>query len=229
MLFAGVRSQSVEAVNTQVGPVTAPAFSVKIEKDEHLVQDALNQRLKDADLKTQKIEGFTACIDQLFADIASLPVNFYTKVERKSKNSCVVTTCAFPTDLTVNNESIQENTRKFLEGFVGYVDRFEARGFMEEAQKSLTKAQKKLESAESTLAKIDKNIQEDQEDIAKKQKDIEKYNEKIADCQADIKKIEEKMAKRQTERSKASQEVDKARETVESALKEVQKFQKMAQ
>lgn len=229
MLFVGVRSQSAESTNVQLGPLSAPAFTIKIEKEERVVQNAMNQRLKEADMKTQKIEGFTACLDQLFADIATIPINLYTKVERDGKKKCVVTVCAFPTDLTVNKESIQENTRTFLEGFVKYVNRFEARGFLEETQKDLKKAQKKLESAENTMAKIDKNIAEDQKDIAEMQKDIEKYNSKIAEYQNDIKEIEEKLVKRQAEKEKASQEVKKARESVDALLKEVEKYQKLSQ
>lgn len=229
VIFAGARSQNVESFNAQIGPVTAPAFSVKIEKEERLVQNAMVQRLKEADLKTQKLDGYTACIDQLFADIATIPINLYTKVERTSKNSCVVTVCAIPTDLTVNKESIQENSRRFLEKFVAYVNRFEASGFLGEAQEVLKKAQKKLESAESAVTKIDKKIKDDQEDIADKQKEIAKYNEKIKDSQADIKKIEEKISKRQQEKEDALKEVDKARGVVNDALKEVEKYQKMVQ
>jgi len=229
MLFAGVKSQNVEATTAQLGSITAPAFTIKIEKDEHLVQNAMNQRLKEADMKTQKIEGFTACLDQLFADIATIPINLYTKVERTGKNSCAVTVCAFPTDLSVNKESVQENAQKFLQGFVGYVTRIEALGFLEEAQKSLKKAQKKLESAEASVTKIEKKIQEDQEDIADKQKEIEMFTMKIALTQTDIKKIEEKIGKRQKEKEKADQEVTKARQVVDEALKEVEKYQKMVQ
>lgn len=229
VLFAGVKSQNVEATTAQLGSIAAPAFSIKIEKNEHLVQNALNQRLKEADMKTQKIEGFTACLDQLFADIATIPINLYTKVERTGKNSCMVTVCAFPTDLSVNKESVQENTQKFLQGFVGYVTHIEAMGFLEEAMKSLKKAQKKLESAESSVAKIEKNISKEQEDIAELQKEIEKYNSKIAECQADIKKIEEKIGKRQKEKEEADKEVTKAREVADKALKEVEKYQKMGQ
>ena len=223
VLFAGVKSQNVEATTAQLGSIAAPAFSIKIEKNEHLVQNALNH------MKTQKIEGFTACLDQLFADIATIPINLYTKVERTGKNSCMVTVCAFPTDLSVNKESVQENTQKFLQGFVGYVTHIEAMGFLEEAMKSLKKAQKKLESAESSVAKIEKNISKEQEDIAELQKEIEKYNSKIAECQADIKKIEEKIGKRQKEKEEADQEVTKAREVVDKAMKEVEKYQKMGQ
>lgn len=229
VLFAGVKGQSAKSVTVQVGPVSASGFSIKIEKEERLVQNAMNQRLKEADMKTQKIEGYTACLDQLFVDIATFPINLYTKVERDGKNKCIVTICAFPTDLSVNKESVQTNTQTFLEGFVSYVNRFEARGQLEEAQSNLKKAQKKLESAESAVAKIEKNIKEDQEDIAEKTKEIEKYSEKIRNCQADIKKLEEKIAKRQEEKTKASQEVDKASENVSNVLKEVEKYQRLSE
>ena len=38
MLFVGVRSQSAESTNVQLGPLSAPAFTIKIEKEERVVQ-----------------------------------------------------------------------------------------------------------------------------------------------------------------------------------------------
>lgn len=229
MLFAGVRGQNAQLTSVQVGPVTAPAFTITLNKDVKLVQNAMNQRLKEADLKTKKSEGYVACLDQLFAEIATVPINLYTKVDKESKGTSVVTVCVIPTDLTVDREVIQGNTRMFLEGFVKYVDRFEARGNMEEQQENLKKAQKKLESATSDVAKIEKNIKGYQEDIADKQKDIQKYREKIAECEKDIKKLEENISKSQSKKADAEKEVEKAQENVNSVMNEVEKYRNLSE
>lgn len=228
-LFVGVKAQDVQATSAQVGPVTAPAYTVTINKDDKLVQNAMNQRLKEADLKTKKSEGYVACIDQLFAEIATVPINFYTKVERESKNKTVVTVCVIPTDLTIDRETLQANTKQFLEGFVKYVNRYEARGNMEEQQENLKKAQKKVESAESDVKKIEGKIKDYQDDIAGKQKDIEKYREKIAECEKDIKKLQENIEKQQSKKADAEKEVEKARENVDAVLKEVEKYRSLSE
>ena len=64
MAFSMVMAQNIETKSVQVGTVTAPGFSVTIQKKADLVQDAMNKRLKDADLKTKKSEGFIAVLDQ---------------------------------------------------------------------------------------------------------------------------------------------------------------------
>lgn len=229
VLFAGVKGQDAQAISVQVGPVTAPAYKVTINKDDRLVQNAMNQRLKEADLKTKKSEGYVACLDQLFAEIATVPINLYTKVEKESRGVSVVTVCVIPTDLTIDREVMQANTKMFLEGFVKYVNRFEARGNMEEQQENLKKAQKKVESAEAAVKKIDNNIKDYQEDIADKQKDIQKYREKIADCEKDIKKLQENIEKQQSKKADAEKEVTKARENVDTVLKEVEKYRSLSE
>jgi chromosome segregation ATPase len=229
LLFVGVNGQSAQTTSVQVGPVTAPAFTITINKDVKLVQNAMNQRLKEADLKTKKSEGYVACLDQLFAEIATVPINLYTKVEKESKGVAVVTVCVIPTDLTVDRETIQNNTRSFIEGFVKYVNRHEARENMEQQMENQKKAQKKVESAVSDVAKIEKNIKGYQEDIADKQKDIEKYREKIADCEKDIQKLQENIKKSEQKKADAEKEVEKARENLNEVTKEVDKYRQLAE
>lgn len=229
VLFAGVKGQEVQATSAQVGPVTAPAYTMTINKDEKLVQNAMNQRLKEADLKVGKSEGYVACIDQLFAEIATVPINLYTKVEKESKGVTKVTVCVIPTDLTIDREALQANTKTFLEGFVKYVNRHEARQNMEEQMENLKKAQKKVESAESDVKKIEGKIKDLQDDIADKQKDIAKYREKIAECEKDIKKLQDNIEKQQSKKSDAEKEVQKARENESAVMKEVEKYKSLSE
>lgn len=229
VLMCGAKSQNAQMTSAQVGPVNAPAFTIKIDKDDRLVQNAMNQRLKEADLKTKKSEGYVACLDQLFAEIATVPINLYTKVEKESKGVSLVTVCVIPTDLTIDREIMQANTKAFIEGFVGYVNRFEARGHLEEQQDNLKKAQKKVESAESDVEKVEKAIKNYQEDIADKQKDIEKYREKITDCEKDIKKLNENIEKQQSKKAEAQKKLEEARENANTVMKEVEKYQKLSE
>lgn len=229
MAFTVVMAQSVESKSVQVGTVTAPGFSVTIEKKVDLVEDALNKRLKDAGLKTKKSEGFVAALDQLFAEIAADPINLYTKVEKKSKNSALVTVCVIPTDLTADREVMQGNLRSFLEGFILYVNKFEAKRNMEAEQNNLKKATKVAASAVAAVEKLDKNIQKNTERIADKKKEIEKYNQKIKECQEDIKKLESDIAKDKEKKVDAQKEVEKANAGVKDVQGEVEKYRQQAE
>lgn len=229
MVFTVAMAQTAESKSVQVGTLTVPGFSITIEKKVDLVEDALAKRLKDADLKTKKSEGFVAVLDQLFAEIATDPINLYTKVEKKSKSSTEVTVCVIPTDITADREVMQGNLRSFLEGFVQYVTRFEAKRNMESEEGNLKKATKVAASAVATVEKIDRNILKDKEKIAEKKQEIEKYNQKIKECQEEIKKLEANIAKSQDKKTDAQKNVDKANENVQSVQGEVEKYRSIAE
>lgn len=229
MAFSMVMAQNIETKSVQVGTVTAPGFSVTIQKKADLVQDAMNKRLKDAGLKTKKSEGFIAALDQLFAEIATDPVNLYTKVEKDSKNSATVTVCVIPTDLTADREAMMANVRRFTEDFVQYVNRFEAQNNMEAEKDNLKKAEKGQAKAVAAVEKLDKNIQKNKEKIADKKKDIEKYNQKIKEAQEDIKKLESEIAKDEQKKAGAQKDVEKANDNVRNVQGEVEKYRQQAE
>ena len=57
-LFAvGVMAQNPQETTVKVGMLTVPAYTLSIEKDVKMVQNGLNQYLKDAKLKTTKDKG----------------------------------------------------------------------------------------------------------------------------------------------------------------------------
>ena len=228
MAFSMVMAQNIETKSVQVGTVTAPGFSVTIQKKADLVQDAMNKRLKDAGLKTKKSEGFIAALDQLFAEIATDPVNLYTKVEKDSKNSATVTVCVIPTDLTADREAMMANVRRFTEDFVQYVTRFEAQNNMEAEKDNLKKAEKGAKAV-AAVEKLDKNIQKNKEKIADKKKDIEKYNQKIKEAQEDIKKLESEIAKDEQKKADAQKDVEKANDNVRNVQGEVEKYRQQAE
>ena len=64
MLFANVMAQRAFENSAKIGDVTAPAYSMSLEKDIKLVQDAVKQRLKDTKMKTKNVGDYTAAIDK---------------------------------------------------------------------------------------------------------------------------------------------------------------------
>ncbi len=229
LLAAGAMAQNVMPTEAKIGTVTAPAFTVTIQKSEKLVQEAMNKRLKEAGLKAKNDNGYVAAIDQLFAEIATVPINLYTKVEKESKNSTVVVVCVIPTNFSSDQTDMQANARRFLEGFAAYVDKHEASLNMAAEKDNLKKATKVHASAVSAVEKIDKSIQSDREKIASKQKEIEKYNQKIKECQEDIKKLEASIAKSQSKRADAEKDVNAAQENVKAVEGEVEKYRSLSE
>ena len=51
LLGINAMAQTVQEATVQVGTLTVPAYTLSVEKDVKLVQNALNQRFKDAKLK----------------------------------------------------------------------------------------------------------------------------------------------------------------------------------
>lgn len=229
LAFATAMGQDVKSKSVQVGTITAPGFTVTIQKNIDLVEDAMEQRLDEANLKTKKVEGFVAALDQLFAEIDSDPINFYMKLEKDGRQKTEVIVCVIPTDLTADRKKMQENLRNFLQDFVQYVTKFEARNNMEAEQDNLKKAQKKHATAIGAVEKLDKNIQKDQDKIAEKKKEIEKYKAKIAELQEDIKKLEASVAKSQDKKVDAQKNVEDAHSNVKSVQGEVEKYRSLSE
>ncbi len=230
MLMVGAKAQSVQETTIKVGDFTAPAYTVTINRDGDMTQDAMKQYLKDAKLKTKNADGFVACLDQVCAEISSTTINLYTKVVAQGKRdnkSAVITVSAVSKDLTVDQTTINNNTRRFLENFVVYVDKYEAMEKLEEAQKVLKKAQKAYESAVSDKEGLEKDIQKSQEKINDKKQDIEKYNEKIKTCQEDIKKYENDIKKNSDKRSDYDKKVSETQNVLKQAEAEVQKYEQL--
>ena len=229
LVFVSSMGQKVEKIDVKVLAITVPGFTVNIEKNSKLVEAAMEQRLKDADLKTKEVEGFTAALDQLFVDIDDEPVNFFVKIEKDNKKKTQVTVCATPVQITTKSDKHLENLHRFIEDFVQYVNKFEAQKNMEEQQGELKKAQKKHASAVGAVEKIDKSIQKDQDKIAEKKKEIEKYKAKIAELQDEITKLEGGISKSQDKKADAQKDVDKAHSKVKNVVGEVEKYRSLTE
>lgn len=113
ILAVSLNAQEVTETTVAIGNLNVPAYTLTLQKDKKVVQNALEQRLKDAKLKTKKSEGFEASLGAIFSEIAPMPINLYTKVDGNSKTS-TVTVCAMSTDLSANQQTINTNVVNFL-------------------------------------------------------------------------------------------------------------------
>lgn len=232
MLFGALMAQNVQVTPVQIGDMTANGYTVSIDKELKITEKAMEKRLKEAKLKTSKAKPFTACLNQVFADLAAEPVDFYFKLEetgKKKNRATELTVCVIPKDLTSNQEALQGNVRKFMETFVQYVAKYEAGLSMEEMQKTLEKAQKALKSAEGDFADLEKDIKKDQDRIASKKKDIEGYKSKIADAEKDIQDLEASIKNREGQKGPAQKKIEEAREEVKKAEAEVEKYRRLSE
>ncbi|MCR5193714.1 MAG: hypothetical protein K6D59_10455 [Bacteroidales bacterium] len=226
-MMAGIKAQSIQEVTVQFGDYTVPAYTVSINQSKDVTTEALNQRLKESGLKTGKENGYVAVQNQTFTDIYSQPVDFYAKVDEQGKKKnrvTVVTFFAKSPNLTISQNELNINVRRFAEGFPYYVDKFEAQKKIGASEAELKKAQKTQSKAVAAAASIEKDIASDREKIAKKEAEIEKYNKKIESLRADIEKINASIEKKTGKKAEADEKVNKANEAVQSSESDVNRY-----
>ncbi len=229
LMAVNLNAQEIKETTVTIGNLNVPAYTMTIEKDKKMVQDAMEQRLKDAKLKTKKTDGYEASLGKVFEEIASTPINFYTKVEGNSR-SATVTVCAISTDLSANQQGINANVATFLKNYARYIEKLEAAKHLEEAQNVLKKAEKEQKNAVSDLEKMEKNVKKDQEKIADLQKDVAKWKKDIADAEKNIKELKDKIEKATDGKlPDAQKRVQEAEKAVNEARVVVEKYQQLAQ
>ena len=225
-------AQTVQETTTMVGEKTVTAYTVSLQKDVKMVQEAMNQRLKDAKLKTKKSEGFIAALDQVFTDISQNSLSLYTKVEEQGKRKdkvTVVTVCAISNDLTISQSAINGNVRNFLQNFVQYVNKYEAGQQMEAEQANLKKAEKAAGKAAAAVTDLENDITKAQKKIEDRRKDIEKYQQKIADCEKEIADLQKSIEKNSGKKAEAEKKAEEANQNVKAAESEVEKYRQLSE
>ena len=230
LMTLGLAAQSVTESTLQVGGLTVPAATVTLQKDAKMVQDAMIQYLKDAKLKPQKDDqGYYVCTNAFIEEIAISDINFYTLVNKKKKEA-VVSVCALSSNLAMNDPSaMRAGALRWLQGFVSYVDRYEAGLNMKAQQGNLKKAEKEAAKAASAVAAIDKKVAKKQEKIADLQKDIKKYEQKIKDCEKEIKALQADIEKTTGKRADAEKKADAANQNVNNVQNEVDRYRQMSE
>ena len=229
LMVASLNAQEVKETTVAIGSLNAPAYTLTLQTDKKVVQDALEQRLKDAKLKTKKSEGFQASLGAVFQEIAPTPINFYYKIDGNSK-STTMTVCAMSTDLSANQQTINSNVVNFLNNFTQYLTKREAAKQLVVAQDALKKAQKEQKNAASDLAKIEKSTEKTRKKIEELDKNIKKWQDNIAEAEKNVRKynaeIEKSTGSKLTDAQKRVQQADKA---VNEAESNVEKWRQLAQ
>lgn len=225
-------AQTVQETTTMVGEKTVTAYTVSLQKDVKMVQEAMNQRLKDAKLKTKKSEGFIAALDQVFTDISQNSLSLYTKVEEQGKRKdkvTVVTVCAISNDLTISQNAINGNVHNFLQNFIQYINKYEAGQQMEAEQANLKKAEKAAGKAAAAVTDLENDITKAQKKIEDRRKDIEKYQQKIADCEKEIADLQKSIEKNTGKKAEAERKAEEANQNVKAVEGEVEKYRQMSE
>ena len=229
LMVLNLTAQEVRETTVSIGNLNVPAYTLTLQKDKKMVQKALDQRLKDAKLKTKKTDGFEASLGAVFYDIAPTAINFYTKVEGNSK-STTLTVAAISTDLSANQQTVNANVVAFLRGFDLYVAKREAAEQLEDAKDALKKAEKEQKNAAADLAKLEKATEKDRAKVTDLQKDIEKWQKNITKAEKDIKELNEKIEKATDGKlPDAQKRVQEAEKAVNEAKAVVEKYQRLAE
>ena len=230
-MFAGMKAQGVQEITTQFGEFTVTAYTVTLKQDKDIVNNAVQQRLKDSELKTGKENGYIAVLNQTFTEIYAQPIDFYAKVDEQGKKKnrvTVVTFFAKSPNLTISQNELNLNVQRFAESFSRYVDNYEAKQNLAAEEKNLSKAQKEQSKAAAAVESIDKSIASDNEKIAKKQAEIEKLQKKIESLKNDIEKLNSSIEKKQDKKSDAQENLKKANDAVQSTENDVERYRQQA-
>ena len=230
-MFTGLKAQSVQETNAQYEDFTIPAFSLTLAQDKDLVTDAVLQRLKEAGLKTGKSSGYITAENQTFTEIYAQPIDFYAKVEEQGKKKdrvTVVTFFAKSPNLTISQNELNVNVRRFAENFPKYLDRFEANIKVSAESKNLDKAKKAQSKAASALASVEKDIASNQEKIVKKQNEITKLEQKIEELRKDIEKLTSNSEKNNKKKEEAQENLDRANKEVQAIEGELSRYRQQA-
>lgn len=228
----GMMAQSVQETTVMVGEKTVTAYTVSLQKNADLVQDAMNQRFKEAKLKTKKSEGYLAALDQIFPEISNVSMSLYTKVDEQGKRKdkvTVVTVCAISNDLTISQNAINSNVRNFVQNFAQYVNRYEASQNMATEQANLKKAEKAAGKAAAVVTGHENDIAKAQKKIEDRRKDIEKYQQKIMDCEKEIADLEKSIEKSTGKKVEAEKKANEAQQNVRAVEGEVEKYRQMSE
>lgn len=238
-MFAGLSAQNVQETNAQYEDFTIPAFTVTLSQEKDIVTDALQQRLKEAGLKTSKNSGHITAENQTFTEIYAQPIDFYAKVEeqgRKSDRVTIVTFFAKSPNLTISQNELNVNVRRFAETFPSYVERFEASKKAGAESKNLDKAKKAQSKAASALASLEKDIASDQSkitkkqnEIAKKEAEIAKLQQKIEDLRKDIEKLNSNIEKNNNKKDEAQEKLERANQEVQAIEGELNRYRQQAE
>ncbi|MBQ6955259.1 MAG: hypothetical protein IJP80_01420 [Bacteroidales bacterium] len=223
-MFATLHAQSVKETTAQYKDYTIPAYTVTVKQEKDLVSDAVQQRLKDAGLKTSKSSGHITAENQTFTEIYSQPIDFYAKVDeegRRSNRVTVVTFFAKSPNLSISQNELNLNVRRFAESFPTYANRYEAQQKVNAEAKNLEKAQKTQSKAASSLASIEKDIASDQEKITKKEAEIAKLQQKIESLQNDITKLNANIEKNNQKKTEAETKLNQANQDVQNVESEL--------
>lgn len=230
LALSGLRAQVTETT-VQYGDFTVPAFVISLQQDKDIVSEALNQRLKEGAVKTSKTGGYIAVLNQTFAEIYAQPVDFYAKVEEQGKKKdreTIVTFFAKSPNLTISQNELNVNVRRFAENFPTYVGKYEAQQKLGAEEKNLKKAQKNQEKAVAAAAALEKDIASDQKKIEKKQAEIAKLQSKIEDLNKDIEKINSNIEKNKGKQAGAQEKVNEANKAVQDSENDVNRYRQQA-
>lgn len=225
-------AQEVQETTVMVGEKTVTAYTVSLQKDAEMVEDAMHQRLKEAKLKTKKTEGYYAALDQVFEEISQTSMSLYTKIEEKGRGKnkeAIVTVCAISNDLTNPQTTINNSVRNFVQNFVQYVNRYEASKNLLTEQDNMKKAQKAAEKAAEAVADLESDITKAQKKIEDRRKDIKKYQQKIADCEKEIADLEKSIEKSKDKKADAEKKSKEAQQALKAVETEVEKYRQMSE
>jgi DNA repair exonuclease SbcCD ATPase subunit len=139
------------------------------------IENTLKDRLERQGLKIKKSKGFMVVYNAVISSISNTPMEYAFMVDKKSKREKETTVITMVINAPGEINTTVENAEKaktFLNDLAPAIDGLNTNNMLEEQEKVLAKAQKKLKNLEddqSNYEKKIKNLEQDLRDNAKEQ------------------------------------------------------------
>jgi hypothetical protein len=183
IVSASVTAQKPQATNVLIEKQNVPGYTLIVpDMSTAVLAGAVQDRFETVGkLKSSKVSGFTAYLNQNFPEFGTLNYDMYVKVEvegKKKNNTAKLTFAATkgnynPITPTADPEITAQITR-FLEEFVGYAQTYNVKVNIEAMKKELAKQEKALKSLNKEKEKQEKALNSTNGDIKKTQEVIDK-------------------------------------------------------
>jgi hypothetical protein len=151
------------------------AILVEYKYPQETIESILKDRLERQGLKVKKTKGFIVVYNAVISSISNTPLEYAFMVDKKSKREKETTVISMVINAPGEINTTVENAEKaktFLNDLAPAIDGLNTNNMLEEQEKVLAKAQKKLKNLEddqSSYEKKIKNLEQDLRDNAKEQ------------------------------------------------------------
>lgn len=172
----------------EISEASRAVLSLEVNYSSKTVSDALDQKLKDAGVKTKSSKGLTIAEGARFLEISPENLDYYFKVESAKDKSKSIVYVGFSKGYTnfitpESDSKTWETAKTFLSNLVNYIDQFQLGLDIAAQDKVVKEAEKMVEKSIKEGEDLAKKLEENKKDQEAKKADLEKQRGALATLQ----------------------------------------------